>query len=226
MNDTARVAFFDIDGTLTSGGDVWRALVTSPEVSPLRKSWLYATGMPHYLVSKTGLVSQAAFRDRWVRLMAWLMTGWTPEQVQAIAGQIVEEALIPVLRPDVVAVLKQQKTQGTPVALVSTMFERIVAGLADYLDSGAGLGSVVEMRDGHCTGHIIGPTCSGARKLDFAQRYLSQHYAGVTLADCSAYADSASDIPFLAGVGHPVAVYPDATMRAAALEQGWQLFEA
>jgi HAD superfamily hydrolase (TIGR01490 family) len=224
LNDP-QVVLFDIDGTLTSGGDVWRVLIESRRVNPLRKSWLYASGWPHYLISKTGLVSQAAFRDRWVRLMAWLMTGWTADDVQALAGQIVAEALIPVLRPDVVAVLEQHKAQGTPVVLVSTMFERIVGGLADHLGVDAGLGSIVAMRGEHCTGRITGETCSGARKLDFVQRYLDQHHAGTTLADCAAYADSASDIAFLAGVGHPAAVYPDAGMRAAALESGWPVID-
>jgi phosphoserine phosphatase len=88
-----------------------------------------------------------------------------------------------------------------------------------------GLGSQVEFRDGRCMGRIVGQTCSGLRKVDFARRYLEQHHPGLSLADCAAYADSRSDIPFLAGVGYPVAVYPDEAMRAAALEHGWPIYE-
>ncbi|NDJ76144.1 MAG: HAD-IB family hydrolase, partial [Chloroflexi bacterium] len=36
--------------------------------------------------------------------------------------------------------------------------------------------------------------------------------------------DSTSDTAFLAGVGFPVAVYPDDAMRAVALERGWRSF--
>ena len=218
-----RAALFDIDGTLTSGGDVWRPLVSSRRVHPVRKAWLYATGMPHYLLSKPGLLNQAAFRDRWVRLMAWLITGWSAEQVRAVSDEIVQSKLMPALRPDVVAVMRQHQAAGHPVLLVSTMFDSITGALADHLGVEAGLGSIVEMRDGACAGRIAGETCSGGRKLNFAWRYLARHHPGVTLEACAAYADSASDIDFLSGVGHPVAVYPDERMHMAAEASGWSI---
>lgn len=219
-----RAALFDIDGTLTSGGEVWSVLIHSPLVSRARKSWLYGSGMPHYLLSKTGLVSQSGFRDRWVRLMAWLMKDWPEAQVQAMVTRLSQGALIPALRADVVDILRQHQAAGHPVLLVSTMFTGIVSDFAHHLGVAAPLGSVVGMANGRCLGRIEGPTCSGARKLDFARRYLEQHHPGIALADCAAYADSRSDIPFLGGAGYPVAVYPDDAMHAAARQQGWAVF--
>ncbi len=226
INPNVRAALFDIDGTLTTGGDVWAALVHSPDVKRIKRAWLYGTAMPHYLLSKTGLVNQAAFRDRWVRLMAWLMGGWSEQQAQRIYDQIVDGFLMLTLRPDVVEILKRHKTQGHPVILASTMFEGMVSGFAAHVGADAGLGSQVEFRNGRCRGRIVGPTCSGARKLDFARRYLEVHHPGITLADCAAYADSRSDIAFLEGVSYPVAVYPDEGMRAAAETHGWPMVGA
>jgi HAD superfamily hydrolase (TIGR01490 family) len=220
-----RAALFDIDGTLTAGGEVWGPLVKSPKVPPLRKAWLYVTAMPHYGLSKAGVVSQAGFRDRWVRLMAWLMTGWPYSQVQALCNDIVHDHLMPALRPDVVDILKGHSAAGHPVILVSTMFGEIVGGLAEEVGADAGLGSELEIQNGICAGRIDGQTCSGARKLDFVERYLKERLPELSLADCAAYADSASDIPFLSGAGYPVAVYPDAVMRAAATERGWPVYE-
>jgi HAD superfamily hydrolase (TIGR01490 family) len=220
-----RAALFDIDGTLTAGGEVWGPLVKSPDVLPLRKAWLYATAMPHYRLSRAGVVSQTAFRDRWVRLMAWLMTGWRYNQVQALCSAIVRDHLTPALRPDVVGILTQHKTAGHPVILVSTMFGEIVRGLAEQVGADTGLGSEVEIRDGVSTGRVVSETCSGARKLNFAKRCLEQRFPDLSLDACAAYADSASDILFLSGVGHPVAVYPDAAMRATASERGWPIYE-
>lgn len=235
MSDTAvqavplpdvQAALFDIDGTLTSGGRPWFELVSSPDVTGLRKSWLYLTGMPHYGLSKIGVADPAAFRDRWVRLMAGLMTGWRADDVQAMCECIVERSLVPVLRPDVIRRLQAHKAQGHTVVLVSTMFETITEILAQRVGADRGLGSVVAMRDGVCTGKIAGRTCSGPRKLHFAQMYLETVLPGITLDQCAAYADSASDIPFLSGVGHPAAVYPDDRMRAAAQSNGWPIIEA
>jgi HAD superfamily hydrolase (TIGR01490 family) len=200
--------------------------VKSPDVQPWRRAWLYASAWPQYGLSKAGVISQAGFRDRWVRLMAMLMTGWTSQQVQAVCQGIVDVSLVPMLRPDVVGILRQHRAQGQPVLLVSTMFEEIVQALAEHVGADAGLGSRLGLRDGCCTGKIVGQTCSGARKLAFARIYLAKHRPELALDDCAAYADSRSDIPFLSGVGYPVAVYPDEAMRRAALERGWPIHPA
>jgi HAD superfamily hydrolase (TIGR01490 family) len=225
MDSNVRAVLFDIDGTLTSGGEVWAALVHSPYVSRLKKGWLYSSGMPHYLISKAGVVSQAGFRDRWVRLMAWLMARWPEQQAQAHYDQIVVEGLLPMLRGDVLDILKRHQAAGHPAILVSTMFEGIVQGFAAHIGADVGLGTRVEFRNGRCTGRVIGETCSGGRKVEFAQRYLQEHHAWLSLDEVAAYADSRSDVPFLAGAGYPVATYPDDGMRAAALARGWSIYE-
>ncbi len=211
-----QAALFDIDGTLTTGGPVWKALVQSQDVLPARKLWLYGTAFPHYALSKARLADQARFRDRWVRLMAWLMRGWHRTQVDAMCEKIVQTALVPNVRADVVDLLKMHRAQGHPVVLVSTMFERIVSRFAELMEADAGLGSRVAFDGDVCAGRIVGETCSGVRKVAFAQRYLAENWPDIAVSACAAYADSGSDIPFLSGVGFPVAVYPDDAMREAA----------
>lgn len=223
-NPAVRAALFDIDGTLTTGGEVWGALIKSPDVAGFRKVWLYGTAWPHYGLSKARIVSQSSFRDRWIRLMAWLTTGWAEEQMQVVYERTVQEYLVPTLRPDVTELLKRHKAQDRPVVLVSTMFEGVVGRLAEYLGADAGLGSRVEMQNGRCTGRIMGETCSGGRKVDFVRGYLAQRWPDILLDACAAYADSRSDIPFLAGIGYPVTVYPDDAMREAAEKHGWPVY--
>jgi len=41
----------------------------------------------------------------------------------------------------------------------------------------------------------------------------------------TAYGDTWADIPILKRADHPVAVYPDAKLRAAAVEHGWEILE-
>ncbi|MDQ2725073.1 MAG: hypothetical protein M3Y36_06215, partial [Actinomycetota bacterium] len=45
---------------------------------------------------------------------------------------------------------------------------------------------------------------------------------GVVLADSWAYSDSATDVPMLEAVGHPVAVNPDRALRRIAVDRGWE----
>lgn len=219
-----RAALFDIDGTLTTGGEVWAILLASPRVPAWRKAWLYLTAYPHYVLARLHLADQAAFRDRWIRLMAWLITGWSEDEYLALCERMVQETLLPALRDDVVSLLRQHHTTGHVVLLVSTMFAGIVTAMARAIGADAGLGSQVGLSDGRCTGRIVGDTCAGARKLEFVGRHLEKHHADITLSVCAAYADSASDVPFLSGVRFPVATYPDAAMRQAAVERGWTIF--
>ena len=46
---------------------------------------------------------------------------------------------------------------------------------------------------------------------------------GLDLSLCSAYSDSSNDIPMLSVVGNPVAVNPDPTLRAHAVENNWTI---
>lgn len=225
IDPETRAALFDIDGTLTASGVWWAAIMDSPHTKLYKRLWLRGTAMPHYLLTKIGLASQANFRNRWIRLMAWLMAGWSEDQVQVAYEATLTTCLMPNVRSDVWDVLKRHKAAGQPVILVSTMFEGIVHRFALRLGADAGLGSIVEFDDGRCTGRIIGETCSGGRKVDFARRYLEQHDPDLSLTVCAAYADSRSDIPFLDGVGFPVATYPDEGMRAVAVERGWIIYE-
>jgi phosphoserine phosphatase len=46
---------------------------------------------------------------------------------------------------------------------------------------------------------------------------------GFDLARCSAYSDSANDLPLLTLVGRPCAINPDAILRAHAKANGWPI---
>ena len=46
---------------------------------------------------------------------------------------------------------------------------------------------------------------------------------GYDLSECYAYSDSSTDLPMLEAVGHPIAVNPDSSLRATALERDWPI---
>lgn len=221
-----KAALFDIDGTLTTGGDVWRPLIESPDIPRHRRLWLYGTGFPHYILSKIGLLSQSGFRDRWVRLMAWLVKGWTTEQLHRVTAEIVTDKILANQRPDTLKLLQEHVAQGHHVILVSTMFSVIGQQAAEHWGTERGLGSELEVKNARCTGRIIGETCSGGRKVTFARQYLANLNPPIEAANCVAYADSRSDIPFLEGFGYAVATHPDDAMRTAAVENGWSILES
>ena len=49
------------------------------------------------------------------------------------------------------------------------------------------------------------------------------NWNGYELDQCYAYSDSASDLPMLEAVGHPVAVNPDGKLERHARRNGWPI---
>jgi HAD superfamily hydrolase (TIGR01490 family) len=102
---------------------------------------------------------------------------------------------------------------ATPVELASIISRRL--GL-----TGA-LGTVAEHKDGVYTGQLVGELLHGPAKAA-AIRALAER-EGLDLSRCTAYGDSANDIPMLSLVGTAVAINPDPELRRVAKEQGWQV---
>jgi HAD superfamily hydrolase (TIGR01490 family) len=102
---------------------------------------------------------------------------------------------------------------ATPVELASIIARRL--GL-----TGA-LGTVAEVRDGRYTGRLVGELMHGEAKAE-AVRALAER-EGLDLSRCTAYSDSANDLPMLSLTGTAVAVNPDTELRAVARSRGWTI---
>jgi phosphoserine phosphatase len=83
------------------------------------------------------------------------------------------------------------------------------------------MGTVSEHVDGVYTGRLVGDLLHGPAKAE-AVRALADR-EGLDLSRCSAYSDSANDLPMLELVGDPCAINPDAKLRAHARAEGWRI---
>ena len=109
--------------------------------------------------------------------------------------------------------VEQHRERGEPVYIVSATLQEIVEAIADELGFDGALGTVCEVRDGalhraapcgRCTRRTRPSACASLPSID-----------GFDLAECTAYSDSHTDLPFLEAVGHPVVVNPDRELRAS-----------
>ncbi len=79
-----------------------------------------------------------------------------------------------------------------------------------------------EEKDGRFTGEVAGTPCFREGKVVRLERFLEAHGTRLDCLDDSRfYSDSHNDLPLLEKVNHPVAVDPDPTLRARAMEKGW-----
>src|SRR6185312_3870388 len=93
--------------------------------------------------------------------------------------------------------------------------------LADVLAMDGAVGTRWEVVDGEYTGRLAGPFAYGEGKATAVREFAAEQ--GIDLSVSYAYSDSASDLPMLEAVGHPVAVNPDAPLAEVAKREGWEV---
>jgi HAD superfamily hydrolase (TIGR01490 family) len=139
---------------------------------------------------------------------------------------LVAEAMEPVLRPLVYAeplrLVEHHRERGERVYVVSATLQEIVEAIAEDLGFDGALGTICEVRDGRYTGRAVRALHADA-KAECLREVAGRER--LDLAECTAYSDSHTDLPFLEAVGHPVAVNPDRELRRIAADRGWPVLE-
>jgi HAD superfamily hydrolase (TIGR01490 family) len=216
----AAAAFFDLDRTLLrrssalalAGSFRQRGLISRRQM--LKAAWwqllFVARGASHEAVQRA---AEDGLR---------VLDGYTPEEMR----ELVAEAMEPVLRPLVYAeplrLVEQHHERGERVYIVSATLQEIVDAIAEDLGFDGALGTICEVQDGHYTGRPVRSLHAGA-KAEVVRELAERD--GLDLAECTAYSDSHTDLPFLEAVGHPVAVNPDRALRRIASERAWPVLE-
>lgn len=113
--------------------------------------------------------------------------------------------------------------EGALKALVTATNRFITAPIAAELGIDNLVATDIEERDGRFTGKARGTPSFREGKVHCVREWLAGR--GERLEDFESwfYSDSLNDMPLLELVDHPVAVDPDHTLRATALERGWPI---
>ena len=221
------LVFFDIDGTLIqSSFHIWKGLMAYYRVHR-RKRGLHtvflATHYPLFGMRKAGLMSERAFRTRWVADLGWYLWGESVEAVDAVGTWVAQVYLAPAWRAEIRARLRAHLAAGDTVALVSAAPRPLVQAIARHVGAPHAIGTRFEVRDGRYTGHVIPPVALSEQKLALARQYFAEHSLPFDLRESRAYADSITDLALLEAVAHPVAVFPDKALQRIAAARGWKI---
>ncbi len=225
MPETAVAALFDFDGTLYTG-HIWQDLVRHLWRTGRHRRWVaayVAWNMAPMPIYRLGAISQAAYYQRWGETTAWLVRGWILEEAQDLFVRLTEERILPNLRTEVLARLRDHRQRDHLVALVSGTFAPWLEIIAQRIDVDHAIGTPLVVGDGRYTGRIVRPLCQSQGKPQRVQSYLAERGLAVDWISSYAYADSQLDLAILGQVGHPVAVYPDEVLLAEARAGGWPI---
>ena len=214
-----RLALFDLDHTLLpfDSGMAWTQFLIRDGFLPPRAEAEYLGYCKQYVA---GTLDIYAMRRS---LMAPLRSVGTERMALWLAS--FERELAPRVPASSLALVRQHQDAGHLCALV-TATERFIAEPCARILGLEHIVATEPVRDAAgLTGEIDGLPCFREHKITRVEQWLRGHAPSTaTLAAFEAswfYSDSASDLPLLRAVTHPVAVTPDARLRAHAAAVGW-----
>ena len=209
------IVISDMMGTLTTGSPVLGLVDWVRHNQSKMQARLYmASIMPSYLVAKRGWIDWQTWAQGLMVNSLKMVREATPEKMKMVGEWAVEHDLWKKRREDVIARLREHASQGAKVYIASSVVEPIIEPFARRIGAQT-IGTPVEYVNGNV--RVAGNLVSQERKIE---KVLSQ--LGVDRVDF-AYGDTEQDIPLLEHAEHPVAVYPDEKLKAAALNRGWEI---
>jgi HAD superfamily hydrolase (TIGR01490 family) len=211
-------AFFDLDRTLidgSSGIHFVRAAHRAGLVSRRRLARDLVINLRFRARGSTDAQAEAV-RERVGRMIA----GVPVRDLHRLSHHVLG-GVLPNLYPEMLALAHAHQNAGRPIYICTAASQEMGDLMALVLGFDGALGSRSEVVDGVYTGRPAGPFAYGAGKASLMAELAAAE--GISLADSHAYSDSASDLPMLRAVGHPVAVNPDAELARAAAADGWEV---
>jgi HAD superfamily hydrolase (TIGR01490 family) len=212
------LALFDLDHTLLDGDTdvLWCEFLMAR--SELDRNAFEPRNRAMEERYKAGTVGVREFCEFYVGTLA----GRSPAQWTATRAAFFEQCIAPRLLPDGRDCLARHRSKGDTVVLTTATNRFLVEPTASELTVDHLIATECETdAQGRFTGRVAGEPNMREGKLARLQAWLEAR--GQTLASLSTtfYSDSINDAPLLRAVGTPVAVNPDARLRAEAVARGW-----
>jgi HAD superfamily hydrolase (TIGR01490 family) len=216
----AAAAFFDLDRTLLRRSSALALAGSFRERGLISRRQLLQAAAWQLLFVARGASHEAVRRAAEDGLL--VLAGHRPEELRELVADAMEPVLRPLVYAEPLRLVERHREQGESVFIVSATLQEIVDAIADDLGFDGALGTVCEVRDGRYTGRAVRALHAGAKAECLREVAKSESF---DLAECTAYSDSHTDLPFLEAVGHPVVVNPDRDLRRTAADRGWPVLE-
>jgi HAD superfamily hydrolase (TIGR01490 family) len=212
-------AFFDLDRTLMEGSSAFQFGRAAHRAGLLSRRQLMADGWANLKFRLRGATDEDSheLRDRISRSLE----GTRVRDMERLGADVLA-GVLPRIYPQVLELAYGHQDEGRRVYIVTAASQDLAEMLARVLAFDGAIGSQFsEVVDGVYTGRPSGLFIYGSGKARAIEELAERD--GLDLSASYAYSDSASDLPMLRVVGHPVAVNPDAALAKEAREEGWEV---
>ena len=219
MAEPGAAAFFDLDKTLMQGSSAFQFARAIREAGLMSRRQLAADAVANLRFRYRGATDadSMALRDR----AADALQGIRVKDLERLGVRVLMR-ILPKLYPRMLTIAYEHQDAGRPVYIITAAAQGLADVLATVLSFDGAVGSSLsEIKNGVYTGRATGAFLYRDAKAEAVTALAAEH--GFDLQASYAYSDSASDLPMLSIVGHPVVVNPDAELRDLAREHGWEV---
>lgn len=218
--DPTAAAFFDVDNTMMRGASIYhfarglasRGLFTTKDL--LR----FAVGQALFRVR--GNENPEHIAQAKETALAFVV-GLKVNDVVRLGEEIYDEVMADRIWAGTRALAQSHLDAGQRVWLVTATPVELSRVIAQRLGLTGALGTVAETEDGVYTGRLVGDLLHGPAKAEAVKALARRE--GLDLSRCTAYSDSANDLPLLQLVGHPCAINPDSELLEHARDNNWMI---
>ncbi|THV30299.1 HAD-IB family hydrolase [Glycomyces paridis] len=152
-----------------------------------------------------------------------LVAGFPVDEMRALCEEVVDRDISPRILAPVRRLAERHLEAGQEVWLVTASPVELAGLLASRLGLTGALGTIAEIENGCYTGRLVGDLMHGPAKADGIAGLAEER--GFDLDQCTAYSDSANDLPMLRKVGRAIAVNPDTRLARQARHYGWTVLD-
>lgn len=209
------LAIFDLDNTLIGGDSdhLWGEFVCEEQL--VDSADFARRSDQFYADYKTGELDI----DAYLRFALGTLKGRSPEQLDAWHAAFMDSKIKPILLPKATELLADHRRRGHELLIITATNRFVTAPIAAALGVENLIACEGQIVNGEYTGAPRGVPSFQAGKVTRLYDWLASR--DITLAGAWFYSDSHNDLPLLELVDNPVAVDPDDTLHARAVECGW-----
>lgn len=214
-----RVAAFDLDGTIIDGESPLKlttSLVRHHQL-PVHKAFLMGLWGIRYRLR----LPQVESTPR--ELLFSALTGPTADEVDGEIMDIFDRRIRKRIRPGALREIERCRAEGMKLVLASASFKPITTTIVEELGFDGQVSTIMEERDGHYTGRVVGVPVQGREKLRLLVQLCNDMFGSGNWVLERAYSDHYSDIPMLEHANEVTVIDPDKKLERVAKKRGWKI---
>jgi HAD superfamily hydrolase (TIGR01490 family) len=214
------LVLFDLDNTLLTGDSDFQWAQFLIEQRVLDREVYEARNIEFYEQYKAGTLDIHEFLDFQLKPLS----RHPRSQLDAWHQEFMQQKILPLITLQARELIKRHLL-GNNLCVIITATNRFVTGpIARALGVSHLIATEPEQMNGEFTGQVSGLPCFREGKITRLESWLDEHnLTWMSFLESWFYSDSLNDLPLLNRVTHPVAVDPDATLKAHAEENGWPI---